>query len=101
MRRFKAWRSKWIIEEERAVKCLEKGLYNCLHYYDFPEEMWKKIRTTNILERAFREVRRRSNPMGLFPNAESANRIFYGITDYMNENWRGSHLREISAGFLS
>lgn len=93
LKRFKAWRSKWIIEEERAVKCLEKGLYNCLHYYDFPEEMWKKIRTTNILERAFREVRRRTNPMGLFPNADSANRIFYGITDFMNDNWRESHLK--------
>ena len=101
LKRFKAWRSKWIIEEERAVKCLEKGLYNCLHYYDFPEEMWKKIRTTNILERAFREVRRRTNPMGLFPNADSANRIFYGITDFMNDNWRESHLKEISAESLT
>ena len=101
LRRFKAWREKWIVEEERAVRCLEKGLYNCLHFYDFPEEMWKMIRTTNILERAFREVRRRTNPMGLFPNADSANRIFYGITDYMNENWRGSHLKEISAEYLT
>jgi hypothetical protein len=39
--------------------------------------------------------------MGLFPNADSANRIFYGITDYMNENWRESHLREISAESLT
>lgn len=64
LKRFKQWREKWIIEEERAVKCLEKGLHNRLRYYHFPEEIWKKIRTTNILERAFREVRRRTNPMG-------------------------------------
>lgn len=43
------------------------GPYNFPHYRDFPEEMGKKIRTTNILERAFRKVRRRTNPMGLFP----------------------------------
>jgi transposase-like protein len=55
LRRFKAWRSKWIVEEERAVPCLEKGLYNCLHYYDFPEEMWKKIsRRLSACERATR-----------------------------------------------
>ena len=101
LKRFKAFRSKWIVEEERAVKCLEKGLYNCLHYYDFPLEIRKSIRTTNILERAFREVRRRTNPMGIFPNANSANRIFYGITDLMNENWRGNHLKEISAESLT
>ncbi len=101
LRRFKAWRSKWIIEVERAVRCLEKGLYNCLHYYDIPEEMWEKIRTTNVLERAFREVRQRTNPMGIFPNAASANRIFYGTINYMNGNWRGSHLSEISAELLT
>ncbi len=93
--------SKWIIEGKRAVRCLKKGLYNCLHPCDFPEEMWKKIRTTNILERAFGEARRRTNPMGIFPNAESANRIFYGVADYMDENWRGSHLKEISAELLT
>ncbi len=101
LRRFKAWRSKWIIKEERAVRCLEKGLYNCLRSCDFPEEMWKKIRATDVLERAFPKVRRRTNPMGIFPNAASASRIFYGTIDYMNGNWRGSHPREISAELLT
>jgi len=39
--------------------------------------------------------------MGVFPNADSANRIFYGVTDCMNENWRGSHLKEIPAASLT
>ncbi|MDY6796353.1 MAG: IS256 family transposase [Actinomycetota bacterium] len=99
LKRFKAWRKKWIIREERAVKCLEKELYNCLHYYDFPEEMWKKIRTTNILERSFREVRRRTKPMGVFPNTDSTNRSFDEVADFVNEG--GSHLKEISAGALT
>ncbi|MBC7246785.1 MAG: transposase [Actinobacteria bacterium] len=59
LRRFNARRKKWIKEEERAVRCLEKGLYSFLHFYDFPEEMRRKIRTTNILEKAIREARRR------------------------------------------
>jgi transposase-like protein len=53
----------------------------------FPPELWKKIRTTNVLERTFREYRRRTRPMQLFPNPESAERIYYGVTDYLNQNW--------------
>ena len=82
--RFKEWKEKWQVEEERAVRCMEKDLYHCLHYYSFPKELWKKIRTTNGLERAFREVRRRTRPMGVFTNEQSAERIFYGVTQYMH-----------------
>jgi transposase-like protein len=53
IRRFKGWREKWFEEAESAVRCPEKDLFHCLHYYRFPEELWRTIRTTNILERAF------------------------------------------------
>ena len=46
------------MEAERAVRYLEKDLYNLLHYYDLPKELWRKFRTTNLLERTFREYRR-------------------------------------------
>jgi putative transposase len=96
LRRFKTWKARWHTEAERAVKCLEKDLYHCLHYYQFPKELWKTLRTTNILERAFREVRRRTRPMGVFSNAQSANRIMYGVTDLMNQNWKKNPLTLIS-----
>jgi len=87
VRRFRAWSGHWLVEAERAVRCLEKDFYHLLHYYDFPQELWKKVRTTNLLERTFREYRRRTRPMQLFPNPESAERIYYGVTDYLNRNW--------------
>ena len=87
IRRFRAWAQHWQVEAERAVRCLEKDFYHLLHYYAFPSELWKKIRTTNILERTFREYRRRTRPMQVFPNPESAERIYYGVTDYLNQNW--------------
>ena len=77
----------YISRVERAVRCLEKDFYHLLHYYAFPAELSKKIRTTNILERTFREYRRRTRPMQFFPNPESAERIYYGVTDYLNQNW--------------
>jgi len=91
---FKAWRTKWIVEAEAAVRCMEKNLAECLRYYDFDKSMWKSIRTTNILERAFRELRRRTKPMNLFPNAESANRIFYGVIKNLNQSWNQNPVAE-------
>lgn len=97
VKRFKTWEARWLVEEERAVKCLKKDLFNCLHFYDFPPERWKSIRTTNILERSFREVRRRTHPMNnFFTNEASSDRIMFGISQMLNKNWRGKTLKPIS-----
>jgi putative transposase len=97
LKRFKTWEARWLVEEERAVQCMKKDLFNCLHFYDFPPELWKSIRTTNILERAFREVRRRTRPMNnFFTNEASSDRIMYGISQMLNKNWRGKTLNPIS-----
>ncbi len=47
-----------------------------LYFYDFPPERWESIRTNNILERAFGEVRRRTRSMNnCFTNEASSDRI--------------------------
>jgi transposase-like protein len=98
IKRFREWEAKWHVEEERAVKCMKKDLFNCLSYYEFDKELWKSIRTTNILERAFREVRRRTRPMNnFFTNEPSANRIMYGISEMLNNNWKAKMPKIISA----
>jgi transposase-like protein len=87
--RFKTWKNHWEIEEPAAVKCLAKDLRECLTYYDLPKEHWKRIRTTNILERSFREVRRRTRPMGgTFVNPASADRIYHNVFGLLNDNWK-------------
>lgn len=97
LRRFREWESKWLVEEERAVRCLRKDLFACFHYFDFDKELWKSIRTTNMLERAFREVRRRTRPMNnFFTNEASADRIMYGISNMLNQNWKDKTLKIIS-----
>ena len=87
--RFKTWKKHWEIEEPSAVKCLEKDLRECLTYFDLPNEHWKRIRTTNILERSFREIRRRTRPMGgTFVNPASAERIYHNVFGLLNNNWK-------------
>jgi putative transposase len=76
MASFEAFTTKWIISEERAVRCLAEKIDRALTFYDFPQVDWSKIRTNNVAERGFRFIRQRQRPMGAFTNEESANRIF-------------------------
>jgi len=46
--------------------------------------LWRKIRTTNLIERAFREVKRRTRPMGVFVNRDSMERILYAVFYHYN-----------------
>lgn len=69
---------KWYIKEEKAVKSFRYNLEDCFTYMKFPQHLWKKIRTTNILEREFREVRRR---IKVFDNTFNS---VQSITNYAN-----------------
>ena len=58
---------------------LERDLPELLNFFDFPQPLWRKLRTTNVIERCFVEVRRRTRPMVVFTNVESVDRIIYAI----------------------
>ena len=58
-----------------------------LAFLDCPREHARRIRTTNVIERVFREVRRRIRPMNCFKNDASCSRILYAIFTYMNRRW--------------
>ena len=55
--RYKIWEERWGKEAPGAVECLKKDIDSCLNYYKFPYRHWSKIRTTNVIERVFREFR--------------------------------------------
>jgi transposase-like protein len=50
---------------------LEKNVEDSLTYFDFYEFWWSKIRTSNCIERLNREIKRRTQIIGVFPNIES------------------------------
>ena len=56
----------------QAANILEKGVAETLSYYSFPSSHWRRIRTNNPLERIMREIRRRTNVVGAFPDGNSA-----------------------------
>lgn len=69
------------------VDCLMKDLDQCLAYMSHPASRWKHIRTTNMIERAFKEVKRRVKVMEQFPTEESCIRILFTLLRDQNENW--------------
>ena len=75
------------------VKQLEKDLPDLLAFFSFPKHLWKQLGTTNIIERCFVEVRRRTRPMVCFVNVKSVDRIIYSIFYRFNLEWKTRTLK--------
>ena len=70
-----------------AAQCLQRDLEACLTFYAFPKEHWKTIRTNNVLERLFGEVKRRSHKMAAaFRNEGSCVLLFYAVIRSLHFN---------------
>jgi transposase-like protein len=83
-RRFaELWRHRY----PKAVACLRHDLDELLacFRYKTPAER-KAVRTTNAIERRFREVRRRTRPMGVFQDRTSMDRILFAVFTHENRN---------------
>lgn len=93
------WRlaSDWRKAYPRAVSCLERDIDQLLAFFGIKNEaLWSRLRTTNLIERSFREVRRRTRPMGVFTNTESLQRIVFAVFFHLNSNWEKHPLKEIT-----
>lgn len=84
---FKDLKKSWQKVAPKAVDCLEEDLESLLSFFSCPEFLWKKLRTTNVIERVFREVRRRIRPMSTFNNLSSLERIIFAIFHRQNSLW--------------
>jgi len=71
----------------QAIGILTEGLEDSLQFYAFPEFDHRKVASTNILERMFREVRRRSRVVGVFPSGESYIRLISCYLLEYSEDW--------------
>lgn len=68
-----------------AIACLRRDIECCLTFYAFPRAHWKTIRTTNVIERLFEEVKKRSHKMSAaFRNEDSCLLMFYAVIRGLN-----------------
>jgi putative transposase len=90
---FRRFRTRWQTLYSSMVRQLERDLPELLSFFSFPRHLWRKLRTTNIIERCFVEVRRRTRPMVCFVNVQSVDRIIYSIFQRFNLEWKTRTLR--------
>jgi putative transposase len=87
-RAFERFRFHWRSRYPAMVRQLERDLPELLHFFALPSHLWRKLRTTNMIERCFVEVRRRTRPMVVFTNVESVDRIIFAIFSRFNQDWK-------------
>jgi len=71
----------------KVSELLEAAEEDLLAFYRFPQAHWPKLRSTNPLERVNREIGRRSDVVGIFPNDASAIRLAGALLIEQNDEW--------------
>jgi transposase-like protein len=85
-----------------AAACLERDWEDFVTFYDFPEEHWVHLRTSNPIESIFSGVRLRTNASKRLRVRESALYLVFKLVLRLSLNWRGlnapNQLRLLLAG---
>jgi putative transposase len=71
----------------KVAQLLEEAEEDLLAFYPLPAEHWSKLRSTNPLERVNREIGRRTDVVGIFPNDRSLLRLAASLVIEQNDEW--------------
>jgi len=71
----------------KVAALLEAAEPDLLAFYELPREHWSKLRSTNPLERVNREIGRRSDVIGIFPNDAALIRLAGAMLIEQNDEW--------------
>jgi len=75
----------------KLAAVMDEAEHEVLAFMDFPRAHWPKIYSTNPLERLNKEVKRRANVVGIFPNDPSIRRLIGAILLEQNDEWQLQH----------
>jgi len=79
----------------KVAELFEAAEDDLLGFYRFPEAHWPKLRSTNNIERVNKEIARRSDVVGIFPNDQAVIRLIGALLIEQNDEWL------LTRGYLS
>jgi putative transposase len=85
---FREFKTRWEKEIPSAVKCLGNSINSCLTFFDFPEDEWISLRTTNLIERLNKEFKRRTRSMEIMAGEKACYTLLAFICLKMELHWR-------------
>lgn len=80
----------------KAATLLLEAEPDILAYKTFPNEHWRRIHSTNLLERLNREIKRRTKVVGVFPDQPSVIRLVGSLLTEIDDDWRATQRRYFS-----
>ena len=81
----------------RAAELMAKAREDVLAFRHFPSQHWKKVWSTNLLERVNEEIKRRTRGVGIFPNDAAITRLVGAVLLEQDEHWQLEELPALQA----
>ena len=95
LQRYESFKTTWGREIPSAVRSLERSIHACLTFFDFPQDEWISLRTTNIIERLNKEYKRRTKPMEILAGEAACYRLLAFISLKMELHWRSNPVGKV------
>jgi putative transposase len=81
----------------KAAELMHEAREDVLAFRHFPQNHWRKIWSTNLLERVNEEIKRRTRVVGIFPNDPAITRLVGAVLLEQDEHWQLEGRRMFSA----
>ena len=92
---FDQFTDRWRKDLPSATKCLDTSIDACLTFFNFPEEEWISLRTTNIIERLNKEFKRRTKSMEIVAGERACYTLLTFICLKMELHWRSNPIGKV------
>lgn len=89
--------AKWEARRPRLARQIRDQVEECLTVHEMPPSARRKLHSTNLLERLHREIKRRVNVIGIFPNMAAADRLVGAQLLEQHEKWCCEEKRYIAS----